>query len=282
MTARVLSGTEAAAVWRAEIAGRVGALAAEGKRVGLATLLVGDDPASAVYVRNKHKAAEAAGMRSFDLRLPASASQGEVEEAVERLNGDAEVDGYIVQLPLPGHLDPAPVLRGMEPDKDADGLHPVNLGRMVSDVPGPRPATPTGILRLLDHYGIETRGARAVVVGRSTLVGRPLAVMLGIKGRDATVTLAHTATSGLEQVTAGADLLFVAAGRPGLITGRHVKPGAFVVDAGTTRVDGGLVGDCVYDEVVEVAAGVTPVPGGVGPMTIAGLLFNTVVLAEYG
>jgi methylenetetrahydrofolate dehydrogenase (NADP+)/methenyltetrahydrofolate cyclohydrolase len=260
MTARILSGTEAAAVWRAEIAGRVGALAADGKRVGLATLLVGDDPASAVYVRNKHKAAEAAGMRSFDLRLPASASQGEVAEAVERLNGDAEVDGYIVQLPLP--------------------RHPVNLGRMVSDVPGPRPATPTGILRLLDHYGIETRGARAVVVGRSTLVGRPLAVMLGIKGRDATVTLAHTATPDLEEVTARADLLFVAAGRPGLITGRHVKPGAFVVDAGTTRVDGGLVGDCVYDEVVEVAAGVTPVPGGVGPMTIAGLLFNTVALAE--
>jgi methylenetetrahydrofolate dehydrogenase (NADP+)/methenyltetrahydrofolate cyclohydrolase len=255
-------------------------LAAEGERVGLATLLVGDDPASAVYVRNKHKAAEAAGMRSFDLRLPASASQGEVEEAVDRLNGDAEVDGYIVQLPLPGHLDPAPVLGGMDPDKDADGLHPVNLGRMVSDVPGPRPATPTGVLRLLDHYGIETRGARAVVVGRSTLVGRPLAVMLGVKGRDATVTVAHTATSDLEEVTTVADLLFVAAGRPGLITGRHVKPGAFVVDAGTTRVDGGLVGDCVYDEVVEVAAGVTPVPGGVGPMTIAGLLFNTVALAE--
>jgi methylenetetrahydrofolate dehydrogenase (NADP+)/methenyltetrahydrofolate cyclohydrolase len=280
MAARVLSGTEAAAVWRAEIAGRVGGLAAEGERVGLATLLVGDDPASAVYVRNKHKAAEAAGMRSFDLRLPASASQGEVEEAVDRLNGDAEVDGYIVQLPLPGHLDPAPVLGGMDPDKDADGLHPVNLGRMVSDVPGPRPATPTGVLRLLDHYGIETRGARAVVVGRSTLVGRPLAVMLGVKGRDATVTVAHTATSDLEEVTTVADLLFVAAGRPGLITGRHVKPGAFVVDAGTTRVDGGLVGDCVYDEVVEVAAGVTPVPGGVGPMTIAGLLFNTVALAE--
>ncbi|MEX1207614.1 MAG: bifunctional 5,10-methylenetetrahydrofolate dehydrogenase/5,10-methenyltetrahydrofolate cyclohydrolase [Acidimicrobiia bacterium] len=280
MTARVLSGTEAAAVWRAEIAGRVGGLAVEGKRVGLATLLVGDDPASAVYVRNKHKAAEAAGMCSFDLRLPASASQREVEEAVERLNGDAEVDGFIVQLPLPGHLDSAPVLGGMDPDKDADGLHPVNLGRMVSDVPGPRPATPTGILRLLDHYGIETRGAQAVVVGRSTLVGRPLAVMLGVKGRDATVTLAHTATSDLEKVTAGADLLFVAAGRPGLITGRHVKPSAFVVDAGTTRVDGGLVGDCVYDEVVEVAAGVTPVPGGVGPMTIAGLLFNTVALAE--
>lgn len=267
---------------RAEIAGRVGALADKGKRVGLATLLVGDDPASAVYVRNKHKAAEAAGMRSFDLRLPVTTSQAEVEDAVDGLNRDLGVDGYIVQLPLPGQLDPAPVLSRMDPSKDADGLHPVNLGRMVSDIAGPRPATPTGILRLLDHYGIPTRGARAVVVGRSTLVGRPLAVMLGAKGRDATVTVAHTATADLETVTAGADLLFVAAGRPGLITGRHVKPGAFVVDAGTTRVDGALVGDCVYDEVVEVAAGVTPVPGGVGPMTIAGLLFNTLLLAEGG
>jgi methylenetetrahydrofolate dehydrogenase (NADP+)/methenyltetrahydrofolate cyclohydrolase len=280
MTARVLSGTEAAAVWRAEIAGRVGALAADGKRVGLATLLVGDDPASVVYVRNKHKAAEAAGMRSIDLRLSATASQGEVEETVDRLNRDPEVDGFIVQLPLPGHLASAPVLGRMDPDKDADGLHPVNLGRMISDVPAARPATPTGILRLLDHYAIPTRGARAVVVGRSTLVGRPLAVMLGAKGRDATVTVAHTGTADLELVTRTADLLFVAAGRPGLISQRHVKPGAFVIDAGTTRVDGGLVGDCVYDEVVEVAAGVTPVPGGVGPMTIAGLLFNTVVLAE--
>lgn len=280
MTAIVLSGTEAAAAWRAEIAGRVGGLAAGGKRVGLATLLVGDDPASAVYVRNKHKAAEAAGMRSFDLRLPATASQQEVEQMVDRLNQDWEVDGYIVQLPLPDHLDSAPVLGRMDPDKDADGLHPVNLGRMVSDVLAPRPATPTGILRLLDHYGISTKGARAVVVGRSTLVGRPLAIMLGAKGRDATVTTAHTRTVEMEEVTATADLLFVAAGRPGLITGRHVKPGAFVVDAGTTRVDGRLVGDSVYEEVAEVAAGVTPVPGGVGPMTIAGLLFNTVILAE--
>jgi methylenetetrahydrofolate dehydrogenase (NADP+)/methenyltetrahydrofolate cyclohydrolase len=280
MTARILSGTEAAAAWRAEIAGRVGFLAADGKRVGLATLLVGDDPASAVYVRNKHKAAEAAGMRSFDHRLPATATQGEVEGLVQRLNEDEAIDGYIVQLPLPNHLDPGRVLVGMDPAKDADGLHPVNLGRMVLDVPAPRPATPTGILRLLDHYGIATRGMTAVVVGRSTLVGRPLSVMLGSKGRDATVTVAHTGTADLVEVTTGADLLFVAAGRAGLITGAHVKPGAFVVDAGTNSVDGHLVGDAVFDEVVEVAAGVTPVPGGVGPMTIAGLLNNTVLLAE--
>lgn len=280
MTARILSGKEAAAALRAEIAGRVGGLAAEGRRVGLATLLVGDDPASAVYVRNKHQAAEAAGMRSFDLRLPADASQDEVEEVVARLNEDDSVDGYIVQLPLPGHLDSGSVLAGMDPRKDADGLHPVNLGRMVLDVPAPRPATPTGILRLLDHYGIPTSGMQAVVVGRSTLVGRPLSVMLGSKGRDATVTVAHTGTADLAAVTYEADLLFVAAGRPGLITGRHVKPGAFVIDAGTNSVEGHLVGDSVFDEVVEVAAGITPVPGGVGPMTIAGLLYNTLLLAE--
>ncbi|HSM01247.1 MAG TPA: bifunctional 5,10-methylenetetrahydrofolate dehydrogenase/5,10-methenyltetrahydrofolate cyclohydrolase [Acidimicrobiia bacterium] len=280
MTARILSGKEAAAALRAEIAGRVGALAADGKRVGLATLLVGDDPASAVYVRNKHKAAEAAGMRSFDIRLPADAAQQEVEEAVAGLNRDDSVDGYIVQLPLPGHLDPGAVLAGMDPRKDADGLHPVNLGRMVLEVPAPRPATPTGILRLLDHYEIPTRGMRAVVVGRSTLVGRPLSVMLGSRGRDATVTVAHTGTADLAAVTSRADLLFVAAGRPGLITGSHVKPGAFVVDAGINHVDGHLVGDTVFGEVADVAAGVTPVPGGVGPMTIAGLLYNTLLLAE--
>jgi methylenetetrahydrofolate dehydrogenase (NADP+)/methenyltetrahydrofolate cyclohydrolase len=280
MTARTLSGTEAAAVWRAEIAGRVGALADAGKRVGLATLLVGDDPASEVYVRSKHRAAEAAGMRSIDLRLPRDADQSDVEAMVDRMNADPEVDGYIVQLPLPEHLDAAPVLASMDPGKDADGLHPVNLGRMVLGVPGPRPATPTGILRLLDHYDIDTRGATAVIVGRSALVGRPLSVMLGSKGRDATVTVAHTATAHLAEVTSRADLLFVAAGRAGLITGAHVKPGAFVVDAGTNRVDDRLVGDAVYDEVALVAAGITPVPGGVGPMTIAALLFNTVALAE--
>jgi len=280
MAARLLSGTEAAAVWRAEIAGRVGALADGGVRVGLATLLVGEDPASAIYVRNKHKAAEAAGMRSFDIRLPADATQADVEAMIDRLNADDQVDGYIVQLPLPGHLDTVPILARMDPGKDADGLHPLNLGRMVLDVAGPRPATPTGILRLLDHYEIPTAGTQAVIVGRSTLVGRPLSVMLSGKGRDATVTVAHSRTPDLASVTAAADLLVVAAGSPGLITGRHVKPGAHVIDAGTTKVGDDLVGDAAFDEVAEVAAGVTPVPGGVGPMTITGLLANTLLLAQ--
>ena len=267
-------------MWRAEVAGRVGALAAADRRVGLATLLVGDDPASQAYLRQKHRAAAEVGIASQDHRLPARATQAEVESFVDRLNGDPEVDAFLVQLPLPPHLEETPVLERVDPDKDADGLHPVNLGRMVLDLPGPRPATPTGILRLLDHHEIAIPGKRVVIVGRSALVGRPLSIMLSAKGRDATVTVAHSATEDLAGVTRGADLLIVAAGRPGLIGADHVAPGAIVVDVGTTRVDGELVGDVVFDEVAEVAAGVTPVPGGVGPMTVAGLLANTVMLAE--
>ena len=279
-TGRTLSGTEAGALLRAEVAGRVGALAAMGKRVGLATLLVGNNPASEVYVRIKHRNALEAGIQSYDHRLPATAAQHEVEAFVEELNRDPDVDAFLVQLPLPDHLDPAPVLELILPRKDADGLHPHNLGRMVLGLPSPRPATPTGILRLLDFHDISTRGARVVVVGRSSLVGRPLSIMLSARGRDATVSVAHTLTGNLAAVTREADILVVAAGHPGLISRDHVKPGAVVVDVGTTRVDTGLVGDVLFDEVLEVAGGVTPVPGGVGPMTIAGLLWNTVLLAE--
>ncbi len=277
---RVLSGTEAGALLRAEVAGRVGALADMGKRVGLATLLVGNNPASEVYVRIKHRNALEAGIRSYDHRLPATAAQHEVEAFVDELNRDPDVDAFLVQLPLPDHLDPAPVLERILPRKDADGLHPHNLGRMVLGLPAPRPATPTGILRLLDFHNISTKGARVVVVGRSSLVGRPLSIMLSSRGRDATVSVAHTRTGDLAAVTREADILVVAAGHPGLITAEHVRPGAVVVDVGTTRVDSNLVGDVVFEEVISVAAGVTPVPGGVGPMTIAGLLWNTVMLAE--
>lgn len=277
---QVLSGVEAGALLRAEVAGRVGALADLGKRVGLATLLVGDDPASEVYVRIKHRYALEAGIRSYDHRLPATAAQHEVEAFVDELNRDAEVDAFLVQLPLPDHLDPAPVLERILPRKDADGLHPHNLGRMVLGLPAPRPATPTGILRLLDHHDLDTRGRQVVVVGRSALVGRPLSIMLSTRGRDATVTVAHTLTGDLAAVTRTADILVVAAGSPGLIGPDHVKPGAVVVDVGTTRVDSGLVGDVSFDAVREVARAITPVPGGVGPMTIAGLLWNTVLLAE--
>ena len=281
MKGRILSGVEAGAVLRAEVAGRVGALADMGKRVGLATLLVGNDPASEAYVRIKHRKAIEAGIRSYDYRLPVTAAQHEVEAFVDELNRDPEVDAFLVQLPLPDHLDPALVLERILPHKDADGLHPHNLGRLVLGLHAPRPATPTGILRLLDHYDIATRGARVVVVGRSSLVGRPLSIMLSARGRDATVSVAHTLTSDLAVVTREADILVVAAGYPGLIRAGHVKPGAVVIDVGTTRIDSGLVGDVAFDEVVTVAAGVSPVPGGVGPMTIAGLLWNAVMLAEF-
>jgi methylenetetrahydrofolate dehydrogenase (NADP+) / methenyltetrahydrofolate cyclohydrolase len=279
-TADILSGKEAAAVWRAEVAGRVGALAAGGRRVGMATLLVGDDPASAVYVRMKHKAAGAAGIRARDVRMGGEASQQQVEEAVDALNADPDVDAYLVQLPLPDGLDPASILGRIDPSKDADGLHPVSLGLLVSDLPGPRPATPLGIMRLLDHHGVAVPGANVTIIGRSALVGRPLSIMMSAPGRDATVTVAHSRTADLAAVARGADILVVAAGRPGLVGEAHVRPGAVVVDVGTTRVGDRLTGDVRFDEVVRVARSVSPVPGGVGPMTIAALLANTVMLAE--
>jgi len=279
MPAVILSGTEAAMVWRAEIAGRVGALAADGVRVGLATLLVGDDPASHTYVRGKHRAAEEAGIRSFDHRLTATATQHEVEATIDRLNDADDVNGFIVQLPLPDGLDSRKVVERITPGKDADGLHPFNLGRLALDAPGPRPATPSGILRLLDHFDIDTRGRRVVIVGRSVLVGRPLSIMLSGRERNATVTVAHTGTNDLPELTRSAEILVVAAGSPEMIGAEHVSRGTVVVDVGTTRVGDRLRGDVRFDEVAEVAAAITPVPGGVGPMTIAGLLANAVWLA---
>ena len=280
MTARLLSGKEPAAALAAEVAARVAALAGAGKQVGLATVLVGEDPASQVYVRGKHRAAARVGMRSFDHVLPADTPAGELAGLLDRLNADPDVDAILVQMPLPGHLDPVALMERIDPGKDADGLHPANLGRLVLGRPGLRPATPAGILRLLDHYGIETRGAFAVVVGRSFLVGRPLAILLGLKGRDATVVLAHTATRDLLHLTRRADLLVAAAGHPGLILREHVRPGATVIDVGSNRIETGLVGDVDFAAVSEVAGAITPVPGGVGPMTIAGLLENTVAAAE--
>lgn len=280
VSARLLSGKEAAAAVEAEVASRVAALAARGKGVGLATVLVGEDPASQVYVRAKHRAAARVGMKSFDHALPAGSRATDLAALLDRLNVDLEVDGILLQMPLPRGLDPLPFLERIDPAKDADGLHPVNLGRLMLGRPGPRPATPAGILRLLDHYGVETRGAFVVVVGRSFLVGRPLAILLGLKGRDATVALAHTGTRDLPDLTRLADVLVAAVGRPGLIGPQHVRPGATVVDVGVNRTESGLVGDVDFAAVAEVAGAITPVPGGVGPMTIAGLLENTVTAAE--
>lgn len=275
----MLSGTEAAALWKAEIAGRVGALAAEGKRVGLGTVLVGDDPASATYVRGKHRSAEEVGIASFDRTLPATASTDDVLRVVAELNDDPAVSGFIVQLPLPPAVDTEEVLGAIDPSKDADGLHPVNLGRLVSGTPGLRPATPSGILRLLHHYEIPIAEASVVIVGRSLLVGRPLGLMLSDRGIDATVTVAHSRTPDLASVTRRADILVVAAGRPGLIGPDHVQPGATVIDVGTTVTPDGLRGD-VDPAVADVAGALSPVPGGVGPMTVAGLLANTLRAAE--
>jgi methylenetetrahydrofolate dehydrogenase (NADP+)/methenyltetrahydrofolate cyclohydrolase len=280
MTAKILTGKEPAAAQRAEVAERVAGLAIQGVSVGLATLLVGDDPASAVYVGMKHKAAVRAGIKSIDRRLGSEASQDEVDAAIDALNADPEVTGYIVQLPLPRHLDTDRALLRIDPRKDADGLHALNLGRMMLDLPAPRPATPSGVLRLLDFYDLETSGKSVVIIGRSQLVGRPLSIMLSQRSRNATVTVVHSATKDLAGVARSADILIVAAGSPGLIGGDHVAPGAVVVDVGTTKTDSGLAGDVRFDEAVEVASAITPVPGGIGPMTIAGLLANTVVLAD--
>jgi methylenetetrahydrofolate dehydrogenase (NADP+)/methenyltetrahydrofolate cyclohydrolase len=280
LSALILSGKDVSAVVLTEVAERVASLRDRGRSVGLATVLVGDDPASSVYVRNKHRAAEAAGMLSFDRHLPATASQVDVEAVVAELNADERVDGMIVQLPLPDGLDGEAAVELVDPRKDADGLHPFNLGELVLSRPGPLPATPGGIMRILSHYGIETSGRTAVIVGRSFLVGRPLGLLLGKKGIDATVIQAHSRTPDLAGVCRRADILVTAVGRPKMFDERFVKPGATVIDVGINRTGDGLVGDVDFDAVVDVAGAITPVPGGVGPMTIASLLANTVALAE--
>jgi methylenetetrahydrofolate dehydrogenase (NADP+)/methenyltetrahydrofolate cyclohydrolase len=279
LSAQLLSGKDVAAVVRAEVAGQVAELATLGKGVGLATLLVGDDPASQVYVRNKHRAARAAGMKSIDRHLPASASHAEVEAAVDELNADPTVDGIIVQLPLPDGLDGERAVERVDARKDADGLHPFNLGLLVLGRPGPLPATPGGIMRILAHYHLATSGKTAVIVGRSYLVGRPLGLLLGAKGVDATVVSAHSRTPDLAAVCRQADILVTAVGRPKMFDADFVKAGAVVIDVGINRTDDGLVGDVDFESVSEVAGAITPVPGGVGPMTIATLLANTVALA---
>jgi len=281
LTAQLLSGKDVAAAVQSRVAAGVAGLAAAGKPVGLATILVGDDPASSVYVRNKHRAAEAAGMRSFDHHLPATASQDEVEGLIARLNTDDAVDGMILQLPLPAGLDGERAVEVMAPAKDADGLHPFNLGLLVLGRPAPRPATPSGIMQILEHYGIATAGKKAMVIGRSFLVGRPMALLLGARGVDATVVQAHSRTPGLADECRAADIVVAAVGRPAMVDASYIKPGAVVVDVGINRTDAGLVGDVDFDSVVDVAGAITPVPGGVGPMTIASLLANTVELAKY-
>jgi methylenetetrahydrofolate dehydrogenase (NADP+)/methenyltetrahydrofolate cyclohydrolase len=246
--------------------------------VGLATVLVGDDPASEVYIRLKHKASEAAGIEAIDHRLPAETAVDELVELVEQLNDDDAVDGILVQTPLPDHIDEARVMRTIDPMKDVDGLHPFSAGQLYLGRPTLVPATPLGVMHLLNEYKIPIAGSRSVVVGRSTLVGKPMAMLL--LQENATVTICHSRTKDLARHTLDADLLVAAVGLPDVITADMVKQGATVIDVGITRTEAGLVGD-VEEDVAEVAAFLTPVPGGVGPMTIAALLGNAVRAARY-
>ncbi len=274
MSATLMDGKALAARVRAEVKDEV----AELGHVGLATVLVGDDPASQVYIRLKHEAATAAGIEAFDTRLPADTAEDDVLEVVARLNDDDGADGILVQTPLPDQIDEARVMRAIDPVKDVDGLHPLNAGQLFFGRETFVGATPAGVMRLLDEYRIPIAGAEAVVVGRSLIVGRPLAMLL--LHANATVTICHSRTEELDRHTLDADILVAAVGRPGLITADMVKQGAAVIDVGITRTDAGLVGD-VAPEVAEVAAFLTPVPGGVGPMTIAVLLANAVRAARY-
>jgi methylenetetrahydrofolate dehydrogenase (NADP+)/methenyltetrahydrofolate cyclohydrolase len=254
--------------------------ARHGRAPGLTAVLVGDDPASGVYVRNKESASRSAGLRSQVLRLPADCTETRLLATVDSLNADVAVDGILVQLPLPGQIDERRVIERIDPAKDVDGFHPVNMGRLVAEAPGLVPCTPLGIMALLASAAIETNGARAVVLGRSNIVGKPLALLLLARSANATVTVCHTGTNDAPSLARQADILIAAIGRPEQITADWVKPGAAVVDVGIhRRPDGGLCGD-VHPSVGGVAGWITPVPGGVGPMTIAMLLRNTLQAAR--
>jgi methylenetetrahydrofolate dehydrogenase (NADP+)/methenyltetrahydrofolate cyclohydrolase len=283
MTARILDGNATAAAQRERVMREVAELAEHGVVPGLAAVLVGDDPASAVYVAGKERDCQAVGMRSLGVRLGATVTQEDLHAEVDRLNADPLVSGIIVQLPLPGHLDPIAVQERVSPDKDVDGLHPISAGRLMRGDPLFVPATPLGCQVLLAEHGIPIAGTDVVIVGRSQLVGRPLALLLSRKAprANATVTMCHTGTADLAAHTRRADIVVVAAGSPGTLRAAMVKPGAAVVDVGIhRREDGRLQGDVAFEEVATVAGAITPVPGGVGPMTRAMLLHNTLLAAR--
>ncbi|MGJ6964468.1 bifunctional methylenetetrahydrofolate dehydrogenase/methenyltetrahydrofolate cyclohydrolase [Streptosporangium sp. G11] len=279
MSARILDGKATAAKIKADLTARVTALRERGVVPGLGTILVGGDPGSQIYVAGKHRDCAEVGISSIRRDLPEDATQAEVEAAVDELDASAECTGYIVQLPLPRHLDTQALIERMDPAKDADGLHPVNLGRLVHMVDAPLPCTPYGIVVLLQAYGVPIKGAEVVVVGRGITVGRSLGLLLTRRSENATVTLCHTGTQDLADHTRRADIVVAAAGVPHLITADMVKPGAAVLDVGVSRVDGKIAGD-VAPGVEDVAGFLTPNPGGVGPMTRAMLLTNVVEAAE--
>ena len=280
MSAKLINGKEIAAQVRQQVAAGVEARKQKGLRApGLAVVLVGHDPASQVYVGNKRKACEQADILSLSYDLPEDTSQAALEALVDELNENPAVDGILVQLPLPSHLDADPILVKIRPDKDVDGFHPYNIGRLMQRKPTLRPCTPAGVITLLDSIGTPYKGQHAVIVGASNIVGRPMSMELLLKG--ATTTVCHRFTDNLEKFVGEADILVAAVGKPGIIKGEWVKPGATVIDVGINRMDDGkLCGDVDFDAAAERAAYITPVPGGVGPMTIATLLENTLYAAD--
>jgi methylenetetrahydrofolate dehydrogenase (NADP+)/methenyltetrahydrofolate cyclohydrolase len=290
VTARTIDGAAMAKAIRGEVACETAGLLAKGIQPGLAVVLVGEDAASQVYVKSKGKACVEAGMHSETVRLPADATESQLLETIDRLNADPAISGFLVQLPLPKHIDSDRVLHRIDPAKDVDGFHPVNVGKVViGDPTGFRPATPYGVQQMLIRSGIETSGAEAVIVGRSNIVGRPMANLLlhNGPGGNCTVTVCHSRSRDLPAVTRRADILVVAIGKPEFVTADMVKPGAVVIDVGINRVDAAaaprgyrLVGDVAFDPVAEVASAIKPVPGGVGRMTIAMLLLNTLQAAK--
>ncbi len=290
MPAELIDGVAIARSVREQVARDVERLAAEGLRPGLAVVLVGDDPASAVYVRSKGKACEEAGIHSVTIRLPAETTQEELLARVDALNSDPAIHGILVQMPLPRHIDSEVIIRRIRPDKDVDGFHPVNVGKnLIGERDGFVPCTPAGVQELLVRSGVKTRGAECVIVGRSNIVGKPMMALMvqSREGANSTVTVCHSATRDLAAHVERADILIVAAGKPRMITGDMIRPGAVVIDVGINRVDDPaaprgyrLVGDVDFESTREVASLITPVPGGVGPMTIAMLLRNTVKAAE--
>jgi methylenetetrahydrofolate dehydrogenase (NADP+) / methenyltetrahydrofolate cyclohydrolase len=279
LSATVIDGKAVAASVRDRVRGDVEELAGEiGRPPGLATVLVGDDPASAIYVRRKHEAADEAAIRNFDHKPDGSTTQDELLDLVMELNDDDAVDGILVQLPLPKQIDADVIVNSLDAAKDVDGLTPTSAGLLARGEPGLVPATPQGVMELISSVGVDPAGKEAVIVGRSNLVGRPLFSLL--LGANATVTVCHSRTQDLGEVCRRAEILVAAAGQPKLVTGEMVRPGATVIDVGTNRTDDGLVGDVDFEGAIEVAGAITPVPGGVGPMTIAMLLSNTVKAAR--
>jgi len=279
MSAKILDGKALAARIKGELGQTVTALHGRGVEPGLAVVLVGDDPASQIYVRNKTTSCAEAGIRTFDHRLPAATSQAELLALVKKLNADPAVDGILIQLPLPPGLDARPIMEAVDPRKDVDGIHPDNLGHLLMGEPRFVACTPFGIMKLVEESGLPLAGTNAVVVGRSNMVGKPMAALL--TNANATVTLCHSKTRDLGAVVGGADLVVAAVGRPEMVRGAWIKPGAVVIDVGINRrADGKLLGDVEFAPAAERASAITPVPGGVGPMTIAMLLANTVTAAQ--